>query len=114
MKRNKRRIKETSFNLASTTTFDPVSLLPIYSNQPSPRQIVATARQMRGLMDMEKDIQSNEGFADIEFLKEEERILQMKEKHSEILFKVERYCIVIFALLCVLFNIFYWPYLLYA
>ena len=114
MKKTQNRIKGTSFNLASTTTFDPVSLVPIHPTQPSPREIVATARQMRGLMEMDKDIQTNEGFADIEFFKEEERILEMKEKHSEILFKVERYCIVIFALLCVLFNIFYWPYLLYA
>ena len=58
-----------SFNLASTTTFDPVSRLPIHSIQPSPRESVATARQLRGLVNMEKDIQSNEGFADIEFPK---------------------------------------------
>ena len=64
-----KRIKGTSFNLASTTTFDPVSRLPIISIQPSPRESVATARQLRGLVNMEKDIQSNEGFADIEFPK---------------------------------------------
>ena len=109
-----RRIKGTSFNFASTTTFDPVSWLPIHSTQASPRESVATARQLKGLVNMEKDIQSNEGFADIEFPKEEEIILKMKEIQSEFLFKVERYCIVIFELLCEVFNIFYWPYLLYA
>ena len=75
-----------------------MSWLPIHSTQPSPRESVATARQLKGLVNMEKDIQSNEGFADIEFPKEEEIILKMKEIQSEFLFKVERYCIVIFEL----------------
>ena len=102
-------------NLVPCDTFDPVSLLPItHPTQPSPREIVSVARQMRGLIDIEKDLSSRVDLADIEFLKDEENILEMREKHSEIIFQVERYCILIFALLFIFFNIFYWPYLLYA
>ena len=69
---------------------------------------------MRGFIDMEKDLSSREGLPDVEFLKDEENIIEMREKHNEIIFQVERYCIFIFALLFIFFNIFYWPYLLYA
>lgn len=91
-----------------------MTLLPVQAIHPSPREIVAVARQMRGLMDVEKSIGSGEGLEDIEFLKQEQQILEMKERHTEILFNVERYCILVFAVLCILFNIFYWPYLVYA
>ena len=100
--------------MVSQRTFDPVSLLPVQAFHPSPREIVAVARQMRGLMDVEKSFASSEGLEDFEFHKQEEKILEMKEKQSEILFKVERYCIVVFAFMCIIFNIFYWPYLFYA
>lgn len=91
-----------------------MTLLPVQATQPSPRKIVAVARQMRGLIDVEKSIGCGEGIDDFEFLKQEEQILEMKERHSEILFNVERYCILVFAVMCILFNIFYWPYLVYA
>ena len=111
-RQNKR--KNTSFNFVPQRTFDPVTLLPVQAIHPSPRKIVAKARQMRGLMDVEKSVGYCEGIDDIEFLKQEEQILEMKERHSEILFNVERYCILVFAVMCILFNIFYWPYLVYA
>ena len=101
--------------MVSCGTFDPVSLLPTtHPTQPSPRETVYVARQMRGLIDIEKDLPSGGDLVDIDFLKDEEKILEMREKHSEIIFQVERYCIYIFGLVFIFFNIFYWPYLLYA
>ena len=61
-------------DFAPSGTFDPVTLLPItHPTQPSRKEIVSVARQMRGFIDMEKDLSSRGEIADVEFLKNEEQ-----------------------------------------
>ena len=99
-------------NLGNTSqNFDPVTLQPVSNPlKPSPTlqdELLSSARKERSLDSI--------GYSECPAESQDylyQKILAEQEKHKEILFRIERYGIIIFALFFIFFNAFYWLHLL--
>ena len=88
-----------------------VSLQPmIQPLQPSTASALASGVRREVSVDTIDNSEFPGGGADPEY----ERLLAEEERQREILFTIERYGIVVFAIFFIFFNIFYWLHLLHS
>ena len=98
-------------NLPGGRGSNHVSLQPMMQPlQPSAAAQIATGVRREMSHDTIDDSEFPGGGPDPEY----ERLLAEEERQREILFTIERYGIVVFAIFFIFFNIFYWLHLLHS
>ena len=109
--RNRCKVNSSNF-LNTSNNIDPVTLQPVTQplkpSQTLQEELLSTARQERSLDSM--------GYSECPAEAQDfsyEQILAEQERHKEILFQIEQYGIIIFAVFFIFFNAFYWLHLLF-
>ena len=102
--RKNRKKRHFVSNIAFGNPIDQNTLQPLTMTE-----IVSAARRKRNMSMTDQSEKLSLDDHDLEY----EKILLQQEKNKELLFLIERYAIIMFALFFMLFNVIYWLHILW-